>query len=65
MEQVHEIKYLEYVVKDKGIEKVESENKVINSKQVVGAIKLLVNETKECAKVLHKSLLIPTLLYES
>lgn len=54
------------MVKDKSMEKVEGENKVINVRRVVEAIRVLVNLKKlsqECARLLHEILPIPTLIY--
>lgn len=52
MKRVHEFKYLECLVKDKGTEKVDV--KTSNKRRVTGAIKALVNEKNlglECANV--------------
>lgn len=66
MEQVYEFKYLECKVNNRGTKKLECENKVVNRRRVVGAIKALVNKnglSLECASVLNESPKIPILMY--
>lgn len=44
IEKVHEFKYLEFMVNDRGTEKIECKTKVMNGSRVAGAIKALENE---------------------
>src|SRR5678816_814811 len=63
-----QLKYLGYMLDEKGTDDAECSRKVVNSRKVAGAIKLLVNVkglSLECASVLHESMLLPVLLYSS
>lgn len=63
MEQEHEFNYLGCLMNDRGAEKVECEDKLMNGRRVPGAIRALVDKkglSLECASVLHESLLILT-----
>lgn len=67
MNQVHEFKYLLYMMNNKGTKKVECQNKLMNGRRFAGAIRALVIIKRlnlTCARLLYKSLLIPTLVYE-
>ena len=53
---------------ESGTDGAESSRKVASGRRVAGAIKSLVNGKDlqlECAKVLHKTLLVPVLMYGS
>lgn len=68
LEQVQSFKYLGSVLNVKGNDEADCENKVVQGRKVSGAIRALVNAkgmSVECARVLHESMLVPTLVYGS
>ena len=68
LEHVSEFKYLGCVLDESGIDEGECSRKVASGRRVAGAIMCLVNAMSlqlECARVLHESLLVPVLMYDS
>ena len=66
LEHAYELKYLECLLDETGIDGAECIRKMASGRRVEGAIKSLVNATDlqiECARVLHKTLLVPVLTY--
>ena len=65
-EQVPEFRYLGCVLDESGTDVAECRRKGASGRRVAGAIKSMVNIRglrRECARVLHESLLVPVLLY--
>ena len=68
LEHVSEFKYSGCVLDESGTEGAECSRKVASRRGVAGAIRSLVNARDlhlECARVLHETLLVPVLLYDS
>ena len=68
LEHVRESKYLECVLDESGTDGAECSRKVASGRRVAGAIRFLINARDlqlECAGVLHETLLVPFLMYES
>ena len=68
LEYVSEFKYLGCALDELGTDEAECSRKVVSGRRVSGAIKSLVNAMSlqlECAMVLHESLLVPLLMYDS
>ena len=68
LEQVQNFKYLGSVLNEKGNDEADCDNKVLHGRKMAGAIRSLVNVkgmSVECARILHESILVPTLVYGS
>ena len=66
LEHVSEFKYLGCVLDESSTDEAECSRKVARRRRVAGAIRSMVNALQlECARVLHKSLLVPVLTYGS
>ena len=68
LEYVSEFKYLRCLLYEAGTDGVECSRKVTSGRRVAGAIRSLVNARdlkSDCARVLHKTLLVPVLSYGS
>ena len=68
LEHVSEFKYLGCVLDESGTNWAECSRKVASGRKVAGAIRSLVKARDlqlECARVLHKTLLVPVLMYDS
>ena len=66
LEHVSEFKYFGCVLDESGTYRAQCSRKVANWKRVASAIRSLVNTRNlhlECAIVLHKTLLVPVLMY--
>ena len=66
LEHVSGIKYLGCVLDESGTDETECSRKVTSGRRVIGAIRFLVNPRSlqpECARVLHKSLLVLVLTF--
>ena len=68
LEHVSEFKYLGCILHESGTDETERIRTVVSGRTVEGAIRYLVNARSlqlECARVLHKSLLVPVFMYGS
>ena len=68
LEHISEFKYLGCVLDEAGTYKEECRRKVSSGRRMAGAIKSLVNARDlqiECDRVLHETLLVPVLTYDS
>ena len=68
LEHVSEFKYLGCVLDESGTDGLECNRKVASGRMVVGAIRSLVNASDlqlGCDRVLHETLLVPVLMYDS
>ena len=68
LEYVSEFKYLGCILNESGTDRAECNRKMASGRRVAGAIRSLVNTWDlqlECARVLHKKLLVPVLMYGS
>ena len=68
LEHVSEFKYLGYVLDESGTDGAKCNRKMASGRRVAGAIRSLVNTRNlqlECARVLHESLRVPALTYDS
>ena len=68
LEHVSEFKYLGCVLDESGTDGAECSRKVVSGRRLANAIRSLVNARDlqlECARVLHKTLLVPVLMYGS
>ena len=68
LEYLSEFKYLGWVLDELGMDEKEGRRKVASGRVAAGAIRFLVNARNlqlECAKVLHETLLVSVLMYES
>ena len=66
LENVSKFKKLGCVLDESGTDETECSRKLASGRRVAGAIRSLVNARScECARVLHKSLLVPLLMFGS
>ena len=68
LEHVSEFKYFEYILDETGTDGTECSRKVTTRGRVSGAIRSLANTRDlqlECARVLHETLLVPALMYDT
>ena len=68
LEHVSEFKYLRCVLNESGTNEAECRRQVESGRRVASAIMSLVNDRGlqlECVRVLHKTLLVPVLMYGS
>ena len=68
LEYVSEFKYLGCVFGESGTDGAKCSRKVVSGRRVAGAIRSLVNDMDlqlEFARVLHETLLMPVLMYDS
>ena len=68
LEHASEFKYWRYVLDESGTDGAECSKKVASGRRVADAIKFLVNAKDlqiECVRVLHETLLVPVLMYDS
>ena len=68
LEHTSEFKYLRCVLDESGRDNSDCRRKLVSGRRFAGAIRSLVNARNlqlECVRVLHETLLVPVLVYDS